>query len=338
MRSASCLLACLLLACSTTAPAQRPVTAQAEPEPESRAWLSTLDSTHPLVGQVWDVASGKPVSLAQLELQVGAAQLVLIGEAHDNPDHHRLEAELLQAACAGGRKPAATFEMLDLGKQTLIDQTLAAHPGEVDMLGDAVDWAASGWPEWSLYRPVFAAAIGARLPIVAAGFDRDAAMQLARQGLAALDPQLVSRFALAVPLSAKLQTELRTEMRDAHCGLLPTTMLDTMALVQRARDALLAERMHSGAERAGAAVLIAGNGHVRNDRGVSAGLLHAYAARSLSIGLLEVQHDWLVPTRYAEAFSADRLPFDYVLFTPRASDEDHCAKLREQMQQSPVRP
>jgi hypothetical protein len=26
------------------------------------------------------------------------------------------------------------------------------------------------------------------------------------------------------------------------------------------------------------------------------------------------------------------LPFDYVIFTPRASDADHCAEIREHMQ------
>jgi hypothetical protein len=127
---------------------------------------------------------------------------------------------------------------------------------------------------------------------------------------------------------------MRKEMADAHCGLLPDAMLDTMVLVQRARDARLAERLHASSADAGA-VLIAGAGHVRNDRGVPAQLARAYGAASLAIGLLEVEADLYDPAAYAARFDGTGLPFAFVWFTPRASDTDHCAKLRASMQHPP---
>ena len=48
----------------------------------------------------------------------------------------------------------------------------------------------------------------------------------------------------------------------------------------------------------------------------------------LSVALLEVQADLREPAQYAAGFGSERLPFDFVWFTPRASDEDHCAELR----------
>jgi uncharacterized iron-regulated protein len=150
-----------------------------------------------------------------------------------------------------------------------------------------------------------------------------------------LPPGLVQTFGLAEPLADDVQAQRRQEMADAHCGLLPESMLDGMVLVQRARDAYLAERLHAGAEHAGTAVLIAGDGHVRNDRGVPAALARAYGVPSLAIGLLEVQHGVSRPNRYAEDFGADRLPFTYVWFTPRANDVDRCAELRKSMAHPP---
>jgi uncharacterized iron-regulated protein len=88
--------------------------------------------------------------------------------------------------------------------------------------------------------------------------------------------------------------------------------------VQRARDAMMADRL-AAASGKGGGILIAGNAHVRNDRGVPWYLAHLEpAARILSIGLLEVHDD-------RRRLPPD-LPYDYVWFTPRVDDgADACA-------------
>ena len=42
-----------------------------------------------------------------------ARDFVLLGEKHDNPDHHRLQAWMIDALVARGRRPAIAMEMLD---------------------------------------------------------------------------------------------------------------------------------------------------------------------------------------------------------------------------------
>jgi uncharacterized iron-regulated protein len=300
------------------------------PQPESaRArWQSQHDIDHPLVGAIVEVAARRRVSEAELIARVQAADIVLVGETHDNPDHHRLEAELLRAFSTAHPAPAVIFEMLNRQQQPAVDASLAAHPGDADALAQAVDWDSSGWPAWSMYRPVFEASLASHGPILAAGLDRDAAMRIAHEGVAALDPALVQAFGLAAPLPAEFQDSMRHEMSQAHCGLMPESMLDAMVLVQRARDASLAECLHEGGEGGRGALLIAGAGHVRRDQGVPAQLTRAYGASSLAIGLLQVNAEDATPERYAAAFEARVLPFDFVWFTPRANDADPCAELR----------
>ncbi|MGH7438830.1 MAG: ChaN family lipoprotein [Polyangiaceae bacterium] len=277
---------------------------------------------------ILDVAAGRRITEAELVAGVQAAPIVLVGEIHDNPDHHRLEARLLQSFATTHPAPAVVFEMLDRGQQPTIDASLAAHPADADALARAVAWDSSGWPPWSMYRPVFEAALGAHAPILAAGIDRRDAMRIAHDRAAAFDPALVHPFGLDAPLPPDDQAAVRREMNEVHCGLLPESMLDTMVLVQRSRDALMAERLHEGTAGGRGALLVAGAGHVRRDRGVPVQLARAYAARALAIGLVPVRDADTVPESYVAGFDATGLPFDFVWFTPRTDDVDHCAEMR----------
>jgi uncharacterized iron-regulated protein len=318
----------LLVSACTTSSFSHPPAAQPT---DSVTWQSKLDVRHPLVATIWDAVALRRVDETELTARVQAAEIVLVGETHDNPDHHRLEAALISAFAARHTSPAVVFEMLDRQRQPAVDSSLSAHPGDVDMLAQAVGWASSGWPAWSIYRPVFEAAVAARGTLLAGGLDRSTAMRIAREGLAAFDPSLEQAFGLGEPPAADVLAAMRHEMSESHCGLLPEAMLDPMVLVQRTRDALLAERLYEGAGRNHGALLVAGTGHVRRDRGVPAQLQHAYGAKSLAIGLLEARAEVVTPVGYAESFGTRALPFDYVWFTPRASDTDHCAELRERM-------
>lgn len=288
--------------------------------------MSSLDRSHPLVGRIWDVVRRQFVSEDVLIRALVQTPFVALGEQHDNADHHLLQARLLKALIAGGRTPGVVFEMLDHEEQPVVARALSEHPRDADALARAVDWSHSGWPAWSSYRPVFAVAVEGGLTVLAAGIGRKAAIQVAEAGWPAVPKELVSTFHLEPELPPGFQEALRAEMRDAHCGLLPETMLDRMVLVQRVRDAELAAELVR-LEPHGGGVMIAGNGHVRNDRGASA-LVHRRHSRIAAVALLEVHGEWSHPGEYAAAFRATRLPFDYVWFTPRASDADHCAEVR----------
>ena len=120
---------------------------------------------------------------------------------------------------------------------------------------------------------------------------------------------------------------MEAEMRDSHCGQLPETALAGMVTAQRARDAAMAERLL--AATGDGAVLIAGAGHVRTDRGVPMYLTaRAPGVAVASLAFVEVATGHTSPPEYAERFGVARLPFDYVWFTTRADDVDPCARFR----------
>jgi uncharacterized iron-regulated protein len=297
-----------------------------------RTWLSTEERSHPLVGKIWDARAARFVDEATLSAALAGADFAVLGETHDNPDHHLLQARLLRAIIAAGRRPALAFEMLNADQQTAVDASLAAAPHDPDALGSAVGWAATRWPDFEWYRPIFAAGLEAGLPVVAANLPRAQVREIVSKGRDALDEGLRVRLAREEPIPDAVMSGLRKEMNESHCGELPDAMVDPLVLAQRARDARMAERMSTaGAERG--AVLIAGTGHARTDRGVPAGLARDAPGRKVvSVAFVEADAAAHDPAAYAKEWGTPSLPFDFAVFTPRTKRGDPCAGIRHVME------
>ncbi|MBM3222162.1 MAG: ChaN family lipoprotein [Candidatus Rokubacteria bacterium] len=284
----------------------------AAPLPE---WQSPLGREHPMTGTIWDVRAGTAVTPEALVSRVAARRFVLLGEKHDNPDHHRLQAWVLGELVAAGRRPAAVFEMFRADQAETIARHLAASPTDSRGLGDALDWRRSGWPAWSMYEPIVAIALAAKLPVVAGNLSRDATTAVRR---GTLDAAETARMGLDRPLPEDVRQRLADEIRDGHCGHLPEHAIAPFVAVQRARDAHMAAAMRaSGGD---GAVLIAGVGHVRRDMGVARLLPDAETA---SIAFVEVPSDMTAPPA---------LPADYVWLTPRMGDRDPCERFRKDLE------
>ncbi|HEX5079157.1 MAG TPA: ChaN family lipoprotein [Geminicoccaceae bacterium] len=263
----------------------------------------------PLAGQIYRVGDGAQVDEAALVADASRADFVLIGERHDNPEHHRLLAALVAALETQGRAPrAVAFEMIPAGRQLEIVEYLAAK-SDLGGLGEVVAWEESGWPDWSWYQPVAEAAVANDAQIVAADLGTAEKRAAFVQGSQAFRATFVRRTGLGEAWPAPLMVSLQDELRAAVCDQAPGWVVIGMMRVQRARDAMMADRLAATAGKGGG-LLIAGNPHVRKDRGVPWYLARLRpGARGVSIALLEVQDD-------ARAPAAD-LPYDYVWYTPR---------------------
>ncbi|MCA9683401.1 MAG: ChaN family lipoprotein, partial [Myxococcales bacterium] len=287
-------------------------------------FTAPLHADHPLVGTAYATVDGTTLSPAELEAHVAAATYLLLGETHDHPDHHRLQGLMLETFIAAGPPPAVAYEMLDPSDQAEIDAFLAQTERDVDAFGALVDWANSGWPEWSLYRPAFEAPVRAGVPILAAQVPRTETKRYMSEGLGILAPEVVSRYALDQPLPTPLADKLLDEMFASHCEMVPREQLLPMVEIQRIRDARMAEALRSGAAAHGRAALVAGTGHTRT-HGVPnllAGLLDE-GETMLSIGFTSVDPELQDAAHYGGEH-------DILVFTPEVEREDPCAAMRKQ--------
>lgn len=286
------------------------------PDSDAGGWLTRLDRANPLVGRIWDVRARAFVDEAALLGKAQAASFVLLGEKHDNPDHHRLQARVVAGVARAGKKPAVVLEMAEIAQQPELDAFLEKHPGDAGGLGAALSWEKRGWPAWSTYQPIAEAALRGGLRLWAGNVASSEARAVVKGGLAALGAERVEAWGLRAPLEPAARAALEEELRQSHCGHLPEQIIPGMADAQRARDAALADRML--ASEAGA-VLIAGAGHARSDRGVPLYLrARRPGAAVVSVAFREVQAGQTEP--------GDG-PHDYLWFTPRLDDDDPCARM-----------
>ncbi len=293
-------------------------------------WESPIGRTQPLAGRIWDVGAAAFVEPRTLVERLAASRWVLLGERHDNPDHHALQARLVRELAAKGRRPAVGFEMFSTDDAPAIARYLVGSKNAAG-LGAAVGWQRSGWPDWRLYEPIAQAALDAGLPIVATNLSRAATEALRRNGLGGLGPVMLRQLKLDAPPPA-VRASMAGVIREAHCGQTPDAALDRLMDVQWARDARIAEALARAGRRDGA-VLIAGAGHVRRDLGVPVHLeRHAPGTTIAAVALLEVEAGATAPTDYA-ARHGGALPFDYVWFTPRIDDVDPCAKFEKSLEE-----
>lgn len=299
-------------------------------------WISPLGRDHPLAGRIWQPSQGKFVPRQAVERAVTAADFVLLGEIHDNPDHHVLQAALVGAMARAGRRPAVVFEMIAEDRRAAIRRWRAAAPSDGAGLGAAVDWRKSGWPPWPTYRPIADVAVRAGLPVLGGNLPRRLVKQIHKGGGAGLKPAQRSRFGLDDAMPKGAASAMLDTLFESHCRLMPRKALSPMLDVQRARDAILADNMVRGAALEGAdgAVLIAGNGHVRSDRAAPTRLAVLAPGRSIAVvSFVEVADGQTTPEAYG-VDGADT-PFDFIWFTPRMDDRDHCAELKQRFRKKP---
>ena len=307
------------------------LSACAEVEP----WRHRIGTDHPLTGRIWDVGAERFITESALKERLVAADFVMLGEKHDNADHHRLQARLLRAMTEAGRRPVLGFEMLTSRQAPALRSHLAERPRDASRLGTAVGWQMSGWPEWAHYQAIAQVALDYDLTIAAPGLSRELVRRLGTEGLQALEPDQVSRLELDAPLERALEAAMTEELRIAHCDELPQSLLPLMVRIQRARDGVMADNLVAAAAQAGAdgGALITGAGHARRDRGVPAFIARLRpGATQASLAFLEVEAERPAPGAYAELYGTDRLPFDAVWFTPRVDDRDPCEQLRKKAQ------
>ena len=298
-----------------------------------QSWQSTYGRNHPLAGRIWDGASGKFIDRQNLMTRLAGADFILLGEKHDNPDHHRLQAEVLRGVIAAGRRPAVGFEMFSIDVAGAIAKHLARAPSDAAGLGPAVNWNKSGWPDWAMYQPIAEAALAAKLPIIATNLPLATARKMSREGLT-LDSAVQRDLGLDRPLSDAIFARMAADIRNSHCGYGSAESIQRMVDVQRARDAQMAQSLIAAAAADGA-VLVAGAGHVRSDYGIPVYLKAKAPGRQVvSIAFVEVDERKPKPDKYDLADDPlGRAPFDYLWFTPRIDDEDTCEKFKAQFEE-----
>ena len=257
------------------------------------------------------------------------ADVLLLGEQHDDPEHRRMQHEAVKWLAIRNQLGAVVLEMAERGTSTAALPT-SATPAQVQ---SALQWQEAAWP-WAQYSPAIMEAVRAGVPVLGGNLPRSQARSAMRdQGLdQALRPEALERQ--------------REAIREGHCHLLAQAQVPGMARIQIARDKAMAQTLAEAHRSPGTtALLITGAGHTLRTAGVPVHLPKDLTVR-IVVALQqkapapegasrETQEAQPSHSQQATADAVGRLvpaDADLVWTSPWRDAPDHCEALRKQLE------
>jgi len=257
----------------------------------------------PVSGEIRDLHTGEVLTAEQLVRRLARPERLIIGEQHDNADHHAAQLWLLQALGEQRQQGSLLLEMLTPDQQPKV--AAARQMAESAAVAKALDWQ-DGW-DWALYGPIVRFALSQPYPLLAANLDDNEIRAVYRQA-----PALSGARSNAT----SVQDQLLRQISDSHCGLLPESQMPALLAVQQQRDRRMAERLLAAPTPS---ILLAGAWHARKDAGVPLHVLDLGAAKESAVLIMAEQGDAVTAAMA-----------DYVWYTPATTKPDYCEQMRQQ--------
>ncbi len=133
--------------------------------------------------RVYDSREKRFSDFEAMLVELSRADVVFVGEQHDDPNTHRLERAILEGLSRRRSRMVLALEMFERDVQPVLDDYVAARLSEEDFLK-----ASRPWPRYvSDYRPLLEFARAHKWPIIAGNVPRRYASQVAKKGIAAID-------------------------------------------------------------------------------------------------------------------------------------------------------
>jgi uncharacterized iron-regulated protein len=302
----------------------------------------------PLVDRIFRSGDEAELTREGLLEQMDAAQVIYLGEKHDNLRHHELQLAIVKDLLERGRRPAIGFETFSLDRTSLLMSFVSsknASPGDAGgtayetRLKEALDWR-GGDESWEFYAPLlrFAREHG----LVVFGADLSRAMRrritsLGTAGLTAVEQRQLYPSGFQHPAYEAL---MRDALKQIHCGYGEPDYIGRLYDNWVARnDAMAAAIVETLDQQDGEpVVMILGAGHVQYNMAAYERVAHHRPnVRQLNLGFREVAKVPEPVQSYTQPIEFDGATFDpdheYLWFSRRAEQDvdDLCEKFRQHM-------
>lgn len=220
----------------------------------------------------------RAVAAAEIVAQAARRDVVLLGEHHDDPDHHQWQLQALAALHAQRPAMVIGFESFPRRVQPVLDRWIAGEFTAREFL-ERVEWQKIWNLPPELYLPLFNFARLNRIPIFALNVERALTEAIRREGWDAVPVQqkegLSRPAAVARAYEDYLFEVFRQHPADAKDKRTPARgdpafrrFVESQTTWDRAMAEALASRAKTGNEPRPLVVGIMGSGHMRERHGV----------------------------------------------------------------------
>jgi uncharacterized iron-regulated protein len=128
-------------------------------------------------------ASARPIAAEQLFADLARRRVVLLGETHDDPDHHRWQLQTVAGLYALHPKLVLALEMFPHRLQSVLDRWVAGELSPAQFL-ERSEWRTVWGHGAELYLPIFQFARMNRVPMLALNVDRGLTREVGEKGWA----------------------------------------------------------------------------------------------------------------------------------------------------------
>jgi uncharacterized iron-regulated protein len=132
--------------------------------------------------RVFDTARGAFSDFEAMAADLARADIVFVGEQHDDPNTHRLELAVLEALARRARPVIVSLEMFERDVQEPLEHFLMGHMEEAEFLKQS-----RPWPRYATdYKPLVDFAIAREWTVLASNVPRRIASEVSKGGLEVL--------------------------------------------------------------------------------------------------------------------------------------------------------
>ncbi len=234
----------------------------------------------------WAIPDGgraDPLAVAQVFARLAGQQVVLLGENHENREHHRWELYTVAGLHALRPDMVLGFEMFPRRVQPVLDRWVAGELTAEQLLTQT-EWSKVWGFDPSLYLPLFEFARMNRVPMVALNVDRTLISRVGEGGWSSIPPADREGVSDPAPAAPGYLAVLYESFLEHHAGESGASMekrapgdadladpkfrrfVEGQQLWDRAMAQRLAERLRP--EASPLVVGIMGSGHLRDGYGV----------------------------------------------------------------------
>jgi len=138
--------------------------------------------------EILRLPEGDPITFAQLLNDLDATRVILIGESHDQVEHHQIQEKMIQEFVAKGKDVVIGMEMFERVQQATLDRWSQGLLTEEEFQRE-VQWDITWGMNYDLYKGILDAAKTHHLKVLGLNAPRDLVTKVAEKGTQGLSPE-----------------------------------------------------------------------------------------------------------------------------------------------------
>lgn len=298
----------------------------------------------PLIGKIFISENQKEISFDLMIGRMLEADVIYLGEKHDNADHHDHQMKIIKDLIAKGKKPRIGFETFSIDQTGALMAFVTGRKSGLtekakimreNALRQELGFGHKPDKNWQFYFQIVQLAFDQNLNVFGADLPQGIIKRLTRSGKASLSP-VERSFLKSSEFDDDAYKELMLEQfKAAHCGFGHVKMLENMYQTWLERNDAMAFSVVQTfkADPNEPVVLILGSGHVEFNMAVYERVDYLHKdIKQFNLGFVEITRS---PSQLSDYFpqitKQNRTfptPHEYIWITQRSSYEDPCIKFR----------